>query len=100
MLLQDLTKLKNLKEMIDYGAENFGERNFIEYKENGGITKKSYNQLKVSCDTFSRMLAEKNISEAHTAIIGPTSYEWIVTFLAQLTAVVQLFPLHRTKQMK
>ncbi len=80
MILQDLTKLKNLKEMIDYGAENFGERNFIEYKENGGITKKSYNQLKVSCDTFSRMLAEKNISEAHTAIIGSTSYEWIVTF--------------------
>ena len=80
MILQDLTQLKNLKTMINYGAENFGARNFIEYKENGGITAKTYNQLKVSCDTFSRMLSERNISEAHTAIVGPTSYEWIVTF--------------------
>ncbi|MGN0485721.1 MAG: iron-containing alcohol dehydrogenase [Acutalibacteraceae bacterium] len=80
MILNDLTKLKNLKEMIDYGAENFAGRVFVEFKENGGITKKTYSQLKDSCDTFSVMLMKEGIHQAHTAIVGPTSYEWIVTF--------------------
>ncbi len=80
MILQDVTQLKNLKEMIDYGAENFGERNFIEYKENGGISKKTYSDLKLACDSFSRMLEAKGFTEPHCAIVGPTSFEWIVTF--------------------
>ncbi|MGN0469148.1 MAG: AMP-binding protein, partial [Acutalibacteraceae bacterium] len=80
MILNDLTKLKNLKEMIDYGAENFAERTFMEYKENGGIAKRTYSQLKASCDTFTAMLNKKGFPKAHTAIVGPTSYEWIVTF--------------------
>lgn len=80
MELQDLTELKNLKEMVDYAAENYGERNFMEYKSNGGIAAKTYKDFKLSCDSFSNMLIAKGFSNAHTAIIGPTSYEWIVSF--------------------
>lgn len=86
MILEDLTQLRNLKEMVDYAAENFGERTFIEYKENGGISKKTYNDFKLSCDTFSKMLHEIGLSEAHTAIVGPTSYEWIVTYFGSANA--------------
>ena len=93
MILQDLTKLKNLKEMIDYGAENFGTRNFIEYKESGSVRAKTYNQLRLSSDTFSRMLCEKELKDAHTAIIGPTSYEWIVTFFGTANAGGAAVPL-------
>ncbi len=80
MVLQDLTQLKNLKEMVDYAAENYGDRTFMEYKENGGISKKSYADFRLLCDSFSRMLLAKGFDNAHTAIIGPTSYEWVVTF--------------------
>lgn len=80
MELNDLTQLKTLKEMVDYAAENYADRTFIEYKENGGIAKKSYADFKLSCDSFSRMLLSKGFDNAHTAIIGPTSYEWIVAF--------------------
>lgn len=93
MILQDLTQLKNLKEMVDYGAENFGDRTFIEYKENGGVSKKTYSELKVSCDSFSRMLHEKGMGEAHVAIVGPTSYEWIVTFFGTANAGGAAVPL-------
>lgn len=54
----------------------------MEYKENGTIAKKTYADFKLSCDSFSRMLIAKELFKAHTAIIGPTSYEWIVTFFA------------------
>lgn len=80
MELQDLTQLKNLKEMVDYAAENYGDRIFMEYKDNGGISKKTYADFKLSCDSFSRMLLAKGFKNAHTAIVGPTSYEWVVTF--------------------
>ena len=48
MVLNDLTKLKNLKEMVDYAAENYGETTFLEYKKDGGIEKKTYREFKVA----------------------------------------------------
>lgn len=47
MILNDLTKLKNLKEMVDYAAENYGEIPFLEYKKDGGIEKRPTANLKL-----------------------------------------------------
>ncbi len=80
MEIEDLTKLKNLKEMVDYAAENFGDATFLEYKENGAVSKKTYAEFKLSSESFSNMLVKSGIAKPHVAIVGPTSYEWIVSF--------------------
>ena len=47
MILNDLTKLKNLKEMVDYAAENYGEIPFLEYKKTAELKKRPTANLKL-----------------------------------------------------
>ena len=96
MIKEDLTTLKNLNEMVRYGAENFGERNFLEYKNpDGTIAAKTYSQFKASCDSACLWLTEKDLDGTHVALVGPTSFEWITGyFSAAMTggAAVPLAP--------
>ncbi len=76
----DITELKNLKQMIDYAAREFGDRDFMQYKVEQGIAHKTYNELKAACDAFSNMLEKKNLKGAHVAIVGGTSFNWITAY--------------------
>ncbi len=83
MIREDLTTLKNLNEMVRYGAENFGERNFLEYKNpDGTIAAKTYAQFKAACDSACLWLTERGLDGAHIALVGPTSFEWITGYFA------------------
>ena len=93
MILDDLTKLRNLKNMVDYAAENFSDRDFIQYKTAYGIESRSYAQLKKACDAFSLMLEAKGLAGAHVAVIGPTSYNWIVTYFGTAATGSVIVPL-------
>lgn len=96
MVRDDLTTLRNLNEMVRYGAENFGERNFLEYKNpDGTIASKTYAQFKAACDSACISLTERGFGGAHVALVGPTSFEWITGyFSAAMTggAAVPLAP--------
>lgn len=89
----DLTSLKNLKHMIDYAAENYGETDFICYKKDGAIESKTYNDLKSSCDAFSLALIKRGLKGAHAAIIGSTSFEYIVSYFGTANAFGAAVPL-------
>ncbi len=80
MILEDLTKLKNLKDMLNYAAENYGDMDFMRYKSQGGIEHKTYKQFKAAADSFSRFLEKEGFSSPRVAIVGPTSFEWVVSF--------------------
>ncbi len=93
MILNDLTKLRNLKNMVDYAAENFSDRDFIQYKSASGIESRTYAQLKGDCDAFSLMLGANGLSGTHVAVIGPTSYNWIVTYFGTAATGSIIVPL-------
>ncbi len=93
MIYEDLTKIRNLKHMVDYASENFPERDFIQYKIPGGIESKTYENLKCDCDAFSLMLEKKGLCGAHVAVIGPTSYNWIVTYFGTAATESIIVPL-------
>ncbi len=93
MIYDDLTKIRNLKHMVDYASENFPERDFIQYKIPGGIESKSYKNLKTDCDAFSLMLEKMGLRGAHVAVIGPTSYNWIVTYFGTVATESIIVPL-------
>ena len=93
MIFEDLTKIRNLKHMVDYASENFPDRDFMQYKISGGIESKTYESLKTDCDAFSLMLEEKGLRGAHVAVIGPTSYNWIVTYFGTVATDSIIVPL-------
>ncbi|HHU84138.1 MAG TPA: iron-containing alcohol dehydrogenase [Clostridiales bacterium] len=80
MILEDLTSLRNLKHMLDYAAENFGERDFVLYKTPNGVEGKTYIDFQTFSDAFSLFLKDKGMSNAHVAIIGSTSFNWISAY--------------------
>ena len=93
MIFEDLTKIRNLKHMVDYASENFPDRDFMHYKISGGIESKTYESLKTDCDAFSLMLEKKGLRGAHVAVIGPTSYNWIVTYFGTVATDSIIVPL-------
>lgn len=76
----ELSEIKNLKQMIDFGYHEFADVNFIEYKTSVGVKAKTYRQLKEACESFGNMLFARGYKQAHVAIIGPTSFNWIVSY--------------------
>ncbi|MBE6715812.1 MAG: iron-containing alcohol dehydrogenase [Ruminococcaceae bacterium] len=97
MILEDLTQLRNLKQMVDYAAENFADTDFIQYKVPGGTGSKKYSRLKKDCDAFSLMLEDKGLRGAHVAVIGATSYNWIVTYFGTVATESVIVPLATTE---
>lgn len=73
-------QITNLKELIDFAAETYGEKAVIRYKKKKDVIDKSYLDLKRDSEAFSRTLDAKGLLGKHVAILGPTSYEWIAAY--------------------
>lgn len=70
----------SLRELIDLGAEKFGEAPFIKYIKNGEITEKSFVQVQKDSKAVCRMLRSYSEEKKHFAIIGKTSYDYLMFF--------------------
>ena len=91
--IMELTDIRTLKNMLDFAVEKFPDNDFILYKENGTVANKTYTQFQAASDAFSRMLDDKQLKGAHVAVIGPTCFEWIVTYFGTVAADSVIIPL-------
>lgn len=89
----ELTDIRTLKNMLDFAVEKFPDNDFILYKENGALANKTYAQFQAASDAFSRMLEDKKLKGAHVAVIGPTCFEWIVSYFGTVAADSVIIPL-------
>lgn len=92
-MIMEFADIKTLKNMLDYAAENYAENDFMLYKENGSVANKTYAEFQAAADAFSRMLDAKNLKGAHVAVIGPTCFEWVVTYFGTVAADSVIIPL-------
>lgn len=70
----------SLRELIDSGAQRFKDAPFIKYIKNGEIVSKSYVQVQRDSTAVCRMLREHSAEKEHFAIIGKTSYDYLMFF--------------------
>ncbi len=89
----ELNEIKTLKNMIDFAADRFPENDFMLYKENATVANKTYLQLQAASNAFSRMLADRGMKGAHVAVVGPTCFEWVVTYFGTVAADSVIIPL-------
>ena len=92
-VIMEFADIKTLKNMLDYAAEHYAENDFMLYKENGSVANKTYAEFQAAADAFSRMLDAKNLKGAHVAVIGPTCFEWVVTYFGTVAADSVIIPL-------
>lgn len=74
----------SLRELIDRSAEKYGDAPFIKYVKDNSIIEKSFGQLQKDCNALCRYIRNLSGERMHIAVLGRTSYEYIVSFSAVL----------------
>ena len=72
--------VENLRDIIKYSALNYGEQAAYRYKVKKEVEEKSYNQVYQDSMAVSRMVEAFGLKGKHIAIIGTTTYQWIMTY--------------------
>lgn len=83
-----------IRDILVTAEEKFGAEDAIRYKKNKNeIEAKTYTQLKKDSESFSCVLKALEQQGNHIALIGPTSYPWIVAYFGIVNSASVAVPL-------
>ncbi|MBO5184331.1 MAG: AMP-binding protein, partial [Clostridia bacterium] len=72
-----MSKISTVRQLVDYAAEEYGEKDFCRYIRDNKVMKKSYAQFREDCLSICRYIRSVKRERIHIAFIGSTSYEYI-----------------------
>lgn len=72
--------IKTLRDIVDYSVSVYGTATAYRYKEKKQLVDKSFLEVKKDSMAISRMVEDLGLGEKHIALLGSTSYPWIVSF--------------------
>ncbi len=83
-----------IREILVQANERFGDQDAIRYKiGKDKIESKTYAQLKQDSESFSGALKAMDLQKKHVAIVGMTSYYWIVSYFGTVNCSSVAVPL-------
>lgn len=83
-----------IREILVQAEQNFGAGDAVRYKiGKNEIEAKSYTQLKQDSESFSNVLGKLDALNEHVAMIGLTSYHWLVSYLGTVNSGSVAVPL-------
>ena len=85
----------DLKELLNDVASLYGTQDAYRYKVKKEIVSKTYNDLKSDSMSFSRVLEKYDLLGKHIAVIGTTSYQWIVTYFGTVNSNSVIVPIDK-----
>ena len=85
----------NLKELINDTASLYSTQDAYRYKVKKEIISKTYNDLKADTMAFSRMLESKGLLGKHIAVVGASSYPWVVTYFGTVNSNSVIVPIDK-----
>ena len=72
-----------IPDILSYANEAYGADDAIRWKKSKNeIESRTYSELKNDTDSFANAIEKLGKKGQHIAVIGPSSYEWIVSYLA------------------
>ena len=86
-------KMETMKDIIRYAADTYGANPAIRYKVRKEVLSKTYQDLKKDSESFSRVLESLEMQGKHVAVIGPTTYEWIISYFGTANSGSVIVPL-------
>lgn len=95
--LHPIRELNSLKELINTGAELFGDKPaFLAKKKKGGeYFEISYSQFKKDVDALGSKLIEMGLQGEKIAVMGTNCYQWLVAYFAIVNGVGVAVPLDK-----
>lgn len=83
-----------VREILAGTEKKYGPEDAIRYKiSKSEIASKSYTQLKEDSESFSNILKDMGEQGNHIAVIGMTSYAWLVTYFGTVNSGSVIVPL-------
>ncbi len=71
-------EIPTVLDLLNMGAEKFGDSTFIKYKSENDIIEKSFIQVRSDSKCVCRMLRSFTKNKVNVAVIGKTSYEYLI----------------------
>ena len=78
--------IPSLRKIIDNSAKSYGDKPFIKYEKDGEVIEKSYIELKNDTLAVCRYLRSSFEAPKHIAVLGRSSYEYVVYILAVIVS--------------
>ncbi len=93
--LYEVREISSLRELVDTGAELYGDRPAFKYKNKGEVISVSYKQFKEDVDAYGTALCEMGLDGKHIGIIGDNSYNWVRSYLTVLNSSGVVVPIDK-----
>lgn len=93
--IHTIGKLRDLRDMLDRSESQFAANVAISEKDHGKLVSYTMKQFSDRRRAFGTALIEMGLKGKHVAIIGRSSYNWIVSFLTMACGVGVAVPLDR-----
>lgn len=94
-MIKPTKRYENLKELVRDAAAMYGECDAYRYKQKKEIVSKTYNDVLSDSETFSKALNDMGFLGGHVAVIGLTSYEWIITYFGTVNSGSVIVPIDK-----
>lgn len=89
-------RLRDLRELILHGGKLYGDRTaFRDLDSQGEIHDYSYNQLIKDVDSLGTKLLDMGLKGKHFALVGESSYSYVVSYLAVACGLGVIVPLDK-----
>ena len=75
-----MAEIQTLQDIIRYSVKTYGSQAAYRYKEQKEIVDKTYEDVGKDSMAVSRMIDSFGLVGSHIALLGPTTYAWIVSF--------------------
>lgn len=85
--------MDTIKDIIDRCASEYSDMTAFRYPVGNDIFEKKYSELKADSEAVSRALESLSIAKKHIAVIGMSSYEWIISYLGTVNSASVAVPL-------
>lgn len=92
----DTSRLSDLRELVDYAAEKHGDKVAIrEFNSKREIIDHTYRQLQADVKALGAKLVADGLKDRHFALIGESSYHYVVCYLAVVNWVGVIIPIDK-----
>lgn len=76
--------LRTVKELVNYGVENYGENKLVDFKVGKATRSKTYAEFGRDANALGSYLYNLGLKDCKIAVLGENSYNWFVSFIAIL----------------
>ena len=87
------TTVKTLRDLYERSAELYGDGILLKEKSGKDIIEKTFNDFRSDCHKLANYLLSETDKKFHAAVIGPTSYAYLVSYFGSVSTGNPIVPL-------